>query len=79
MSGPAERLGPEWDLFFRNTDKKGLLPWQTVAAIWNRRTGDNLSEVQVNAIGQRAIRKVKETLMMDPAFRRSIAQVEWTP
>ena len=69
MSGPAERLGPEWDLFFRNTDKKGLLPWQTVAAIWNRRTGDNLSEVQVNAIGQRAARKIQALIARDPVLR----------
>ena len=69
MSGPYHRLGPEWDEFFRRTDKKGLLPWPTVAAIWNRRSGDNLSDVQVNAIACRAARKIRAAIRRDPILR----------
>lgn len=69
MSGPYHRLGPEWDEFFRRTEKKGLLPWPTVAEIWNRRSGENLSHIQANAIACRAARKIRAAIKRDPLLR----------
>lgn len=74
-----EPLGPEWALFFRRTDRHGLLPWETVAQAWNRKSGESLDEKTTRTIGNRAELKIRRAINRDPKLRAVLAGLVGQP